>query len=164
MLVTVDMQFKERFNQADMQVSYKYENVLLTGEINNVVCQYPELNKENLKVQVLMFISMNKYKSSRKAADIPQTMPLEVTGLFDEVQTLVRLLLVIPVASAEAERSFSELRRLKTWLRSTISQMCLNIAVCHVHQEKLDATDLRVVCQQFVSVNERRRHVFGSFT
>lgn len=76
--------------------------------------------------------------------------------MFDELETLIRLLLVIPVASAEAEISLSELKGLKTWLRLTISQMCLNnIADSHVHQEKLDAIDLRAVCQQFVSVNER---------
>ena len=38
----------------------------------------------------------------------------------------------------EAERSFSGLRRLKTWLRSTMMQKRLNgIAVCHIHQERL---------------------------
>ena len=88
-------------------------------------------------------------------------MPSEVRGLFDEVEKLVRLLLVIPVASAEAERSFSALKRLKSWLRSTMSQQRLNnVAVCHVHQEALDQVDL---CQQFVSVNDRRRHLFGLF-
>ncbi len=44
---------------------------------------------------------------------------VEVCGLFGQVETLVRLLLVIPVLSSEAEQSFSVLRRLKTWLRST---------------------------------------------
>lgn len=85
-------------------------------------------------------------------------------GLFDQVESLVRLLLVIPVSSAEAERSFSALRRLKTWLRTTMTQVRLNnLAVCHVHQGKLDNTDLTEICQPFISVIDRRRHVFGSF-
>ena len=46
--------------------------------------------------------------------------------------------MVAPVSSAEAECSFSALRRLKTWLRSTMTQKGLNgIAVCHVHQDLL---------------------------
>lgn len=76
MLDTVDMQIKEWFNQEDMQVLHKLENVLLTGEMNNVVSQYPELNKENLKVQVPMLISKNK--STSETADILKTMRLEV--------------------------------------------------------------------------------------
>lgn len=165
MLDTVDLQFTERFNQTDLQILLKLEKVLLTGEMDEVVDQYPELNRESLKVQLPMFLSNNTYKSSAQAADILRGMSVEVRGLFDQVEALVRLLLVIPVSSAEAERSFSALRRLKTWLRSTMSQMRLNnAAVCHVHQDKLDLIDLRAICQQFVSVNDRRRHVFGSFT
>ena len=40
----------------------------------------------------------------------------------------MRLLLVVPASSAEAERSFSALRRLKTWLRSSMLQtrLCLS--------------------------------------
>jgi hypothetical protein len=37
-----------------------------------------------------------------------------------------------PVTSCEAERSFSSLRRLKTWIRSTVSQEHVNsVAVCN---------------------------------
>ena len=46
----------------------------------------------------------------------------ELRGEYNEVEQLVRLLLVAPASSAEAERSFSALRRLKTWLRSTMTQ------------------------------------------
>jgi hypothetical protein len=39
--------------------------------------------------------------------------------VFSEVSRLIRLFLVIPATSATAERSFSTLRRLKTYMRST---------------------------------------------
>jgi hypothetical protein len=56
-----------------------------------------------------------------------------------EVKKLVHLLLVSPASSAEAERSFSALRRLKTWLRSTMIQQRLkSLAVCLMHHEILD--------------------------
>lgn len=35
-----------------------------------------------------------------------------------QAEVLLRLLVVVPASSAEAERSFSALRRLKTWLRT----------------------------------------------
>ena len=47
---------------------------------------------------------------------------------FSEVTKLIRLLLVCPAASVKAVCSFSALRRLKTWLRSSMSQERLNDA------------------------------------
>jgi hypothetical protein len=55
--------------------------------------------------------------------------------MFDQVEQLVRLLPTIPASSAEAERSVSSLRRLKSYLRTTTKQECLNhCEVLHVHQ------------------------------
>ena len=42
--------------------------------------------------------------------------------LFPNIVKLIQLLTGIPATSATAERSFSCLRRVKTWLRSTMSQ------------------------------------------
>lgn len=88
----------------------------------------------------------------------------EVRGLFDQVETLIRLLIVVPVSSAEAERGFSGLRRLKTWLWSTMTQTGLNsVAVCHIHKEKLDIMDRKAIAREFVSHRESRKNTFGLF-
>ena len=42
-------------------------------------------------------------------------------NLFWKVLNLIKLLLVCPVSAARAEQSLSGLRRIKTWLRSSIS-------------------------------------------
>ena len=75
-----------------------------------------------------------------------------------------RLLLVCPTSSCEAERSFSALRRLKTWLRNTMSQQRLiSVAVCHIHQDRLDALDLKAIAREFATKSATRKHEFGSF-
>ena len=100
------------------------ENSLLTPITNDAaVCKYPELKEEReFRVQLAMF--KNKYKVNKTADAVHalKEMPPDVRGLFDQVETLVRLLMVVPISSAEAERSLSGLRRLKTWLRSTMTQ------------------------------------------
>jgi hypothetical protein len=64
----------------------------------------------------------------------------------------------------EAERSFSALRRSKTWLRTTMTQQRLNlVAVCHIHQEKLDLLTKKSVCTQFISFTLWHKPVFGAF-
>ncbi|KAI4786533.1 hypothetical protein KUCAC02_037055 [Chaenocephalus aceratus] len=162
---TVNTQFIERFEQAGFHKLQQLENVLLHGDMDKVVEEYPELNSRLLQVQLAMFGANYTYETSSDVASIIREMVPEVRGLFGQVEALVRLLLVVPASSAEAERSFSVLRRLKTWLRSSMSQTRLNnVAICYVHKKKLDRLDLEGICQSFISANDKRKKAFGSFT
>ena len=101
--------------------------------------------------------------SLQDAAKVLREMTPETRRLFGTVETLVRLLLVISVSAASSERSFSALRRLKTWLRSTMSQKRLNhVAISHVHQEFLDNIDMNEVLSKFVSASDIRTNLFGA--
>ena len=53
--------------------------------------------------------------------------------MLSEVVKLVRLLLVMPAMNAVSERSFSAMRRIKTYLRSTMLQECLNAAMTRTY-------------------------------
>jgi hypothetical protein len=88
----------------------------------------------------------------------------EVRALFTNVKQLIRLLHVCPASSCSAERSFSALRRLKTWLRNTMTQKRLNsVVVCNVHQELTDGVDLSVVAKEFAEKSDIRRNLFGNW-
>ena len=59
--------------------------------------------------------------------------------MFSEVDKMVCIYLTIAVTTATGERSFSSLRRIKTYLRSTMTQRRLNNAMlCYVYKEKTD--------------------------
>jgi hypothetical protein len=63
--------------------------------------------------------------------------------------------------SATAERSFSVLRRLKTYLRSTMNNNRLSsLALMHIHCDF--SVDLDKVMEKFVSAKTRRTD-FGQF-
>jgi len=88
--------------------------------------------------------------------------PLEVRSLFCEVERLLQLLLVVPASSATAERSFSCLRRLKTYFRITMSQARLNhMALLNVHQERVDSLRIADIQESFIRTHESRRKLFG---
>ena len=58
-------------------------------------------------------------------------------GILTEFNKLLKIILIVPVSSCTVERSFSALRRLKTFLRSTMTQNRLNdIALLHVYRNK----------------------------
>ena len=62
--------------------------------------------------------------------------------LISEVIVLAKLILVSPATNAESEMMFSALRRLKTYLRSTMSDERLNyLMVLHVQKGKTDSID-----------------------
>jgi hypothetical protein len=83
--------------------------------------------------------------------------------LFSSVTKLLKLYLLLPVTSATAERSFSSLRRLKTYLRSVMLQNRLNhVAILHVHQDVVDSLDLNYVVSDFVKAKTSRRSIFGN--
>ena len=60
--------------------------------------------------------------------------------------------IVRPSSACEAERSFSTLRRLKTYLRSTQTQQRLNnLSILITHREHAEALDLAEAVNEFVS-------------
>jgi len=79
-----------------------------------------------------------------------------------EVDKLLLLYLTIPVTTATAERSFSSLRKVKTYLRNIMSACKLNnLLLMHVHQNKTDGLDLTKIAKAFIELNSRRINYFG---
>ena len=78
--------------------------------------------------------------------------------MLSEVVRLIKLFYTIPVTTSTAERTFSALRRLKTYLRTTMSQARLNHL--YVHKDRTDKIDLDKIANSFINVTERRNY-FG---
>ena len=85
-------------------------------------------------------------------------------SLISEVIRVAKLIVVCPATNATSERSFSALRRAKSYLQSTMKQLRLNnIMILHVHKDRTDDLNLAEVANEFVSVKEQRKAVFGNF-
>ena len=79
-----------------------------------------------------------------------------------KVLLLGKIFMVMPATNAVSERSFSALKRIKSYLRSTTSNN--RLMVLHVHIDKLDKLDLVKVAIDFVARVDYCRQVFGVFT
>ncbi|XP_022041770.1 uncharacterized protein LOC110944413 [Helianthus annuus] len=78
-------------------------------------------------------------------------------GYSPEACIAYRILLTIPVTVASAERSFSKLKLLKSYLRSSTSQERLSgLAMIAIENEVLDDINCGEVIQQFAIKNARR--------
>ena len=78
---------------------------------------------------------------------------------------LQQLILVMPATNATSERSFSALRCLKSYLRSTMGNERLNhLMVLHVHKERTDKLDLKCVLNEFVGESVHRTSIFAKYS
>lgn len=78
--------------------------------------------------------------------------------MINEVISLCKLILVNPATSASGERSFSTARRIKTWLRSTMTQERFsNLTILISHKERTDRLSLLDVANEFSDRNSNRK-------
>ncbi|XP_020257869.1 zinc finger MYM-type protein 1-like [Asparagus officinalis] len=83
---------------------------------------------------------------------------LKRMNCFPAASIAYRILLTIPVTVASAERSFSKLKILKSYLRSTMSQERLNgLALLSVESGFLDKIDYEDLIDDFATKNARRK-------
>lgn len=80
------------------------------------------------------FWKTREYKSSQDFLDL-----LPFTKFYPAVRYALLVLLTLPATTCTVERSFSTLRRVKTWLRSTMSDERLSgLCMLSVHRDKVN--------------------------
>ena len=82
--------------------------------------------------------------------------------LVSEFAKLLRIILSMPVSTCTADRSFSGLRRLKSYLRSTMTQERLNhVAVISCHSDTVTKLDLNPLLDEFIQKAPVRMNTFS---
>lgn len=125
-----------------------------------------DFDKERLLSDREMFLQLLKRQNEgannlREVADFLKKYEWS-RGLIPEFVRFVRLLITIPGSSCSNERSFSILRRLKNYLRSTMLQDRLNnIAILNVYTDMTEKLDLEELMDKFILKNAKRSNVFA---
>ena len=84
--------------------------------------------------------------------------------MLSEVHNMLKLYLTVPITSATSERTFSALKRVFSYLRSSMTEKRPNnCLLLHVHKDLLDTCDVVEVAKEFISVKEERNKYFGAF-
>ena len=97
----------------------------------------------------------------RQPSCSPFISPVELT----EISTVGKLLLVMPATNVFGERSFSALRRTKTYLSSPTGDSRLShYMMLHVHKDWTDAPILVDVANDFVGEKDNGKQLFGKFS
>ena len=165
----------DRFNQPGYRLYSALETLLVKGcqqvehqdELNQVQKFYDkDIKYDNLEVQFQTISQSVKEDFSLVGiTDYLKSLSITARSFYSEIVTLVELILVMPATNATSERSFSTLRRVKSYLRTTMTQLRLNnLMILNVHREALDAMDLEEIGNEFISIKDSRKQIFAQFS
>ena len=165
-----------RFDQKGYKILSSLETMLCDENVDfskfdDVLKLYQnDFRRDTLQTQLLILHSsmpsdIKNEKSATKLKSILnylQSLNECEKKFYDEIIKLAKIILVMPATNASSERSFSSLRRLKTWLRSTMNQTRLNwCMILHTHNDVTDNLNLKDLANEFISRNDSRQRIFG---
>lgn len=130
--------------------------------------KYPnDLNGDELFEDIKDIITLlRRSKSNGEELDLnnPKDILLYISAMgLEAYSTLVvalKLLLTIPVSVASCERSFSKLKLIQSYLRSTMTQERLtNLAILSIESDVASALDYTLLINEFASLKARKVHL-----
>ena len=168
---------QDRFDQPDFGIYHSLEQLLLhtirgesTQEMYDFVCKFYNSDFDCQRLQLHFETLQATFPESLKSVTLCindvkcfiLSLSENERAVVGEVVTPLKLILVLPSTNAVSERSFSAMRRLKTYLRTTMAQERLNhLLLLHIHKDRTDMLSCLEVARTFVGDSEHRLSVFG---
>jgi len=128
--------------------------------------KYDELNKDELIEEVSR---LRRFLKNVPASDQPNHTQIDIlrfickwrlTELLPNLYVALRLFLTISVSVASCERSFSKLKIIKSYLRSTMSDTRLsNLAILSIERERAEKIDFNDIMTNFASLKSRKGNI-----
>ena len=169
----------DRFDQEDLSLLKTIEQILLNATKTRGVSldglTSSLVDKDALKIQLddlPTILGLHNIEQKTKITEVTQISTIaEIFNAMpsakkqcSKVHKLIMLYHTVPLASASCERTFSCMRRLKTWLRSNSGGNHLNnIMFANIEKQYLDMVNINQVACEFSQANERRIKYFGKY-
>lgn len=167
---------KNRFDHKGYQTFSQLEQLLFkacTGENFETaeLCLQPffkDFNKDELVAELSTMHQLFHSKAENEAPSVASiktallSLSVSQRMLLRTVCRAFQLLLILPATNSTSERSFSALRHIKLYLRSTMTQARLNnLMILHYHQDLCDKIDMRIIANEYIVKSEARKNTFS---
>ena len=129
-----------------------------------------DLNKSDLETQLEIFSSIDIQPSGRffNNDNIHQhfkSLPDFQIRYLNQVVLVVKFILLMSSTNAISERSISAVWRLKTYLRTKMTQQRMNnIMILHINKQLTDTVNHKEIFNNFITTNDERHKHFGIFS
>ena len=132
--------------------------------LEEVIRFHSHLNRINLKSE-LTLLSHNNIADNIPAIIAWFNDAYVKRDTHKTVYAAVTTLVMFPSTTSSCDHAFSSLRRLKTYLRSTMGQKKFNsIMMANVHLDLMDSINIVSVANKFAGLNDSRRKLYGHFS
>ncbi|XP_060878264.1 zinc finger MYM-type protein 1-like [Metopolophium dirhodum] len=107
-----------------------------------------DINKLNIKSEMTVARNcINKINNDFNIDDLKTTIKKEI---FPNIYKMLQVALTLPVSSATCERSFSTMRRIKTWVRTSMHQeRFTNLSILHIEKDVTKNIDAECILNEF---------------
>jgi len=147
----------DRFQENELEILDGLMNVFTNEnpdeKLLDIVCKTYKFDNHELQVELKIFNRMFKSKQINSNNSLFQNKLFymkqgEIKDVFPLLSEILKLFMTIPTNTASCERSFSCLRRLKTYLRSTMGQERLSdLAILQIERNRV--IDSEIVIDEF---------------
>lgn len=132
--------------------------------LETTVGEYPMLNKAKLKTELSLIYENPEFRVGSGAVPLYQFfIENNLQSTFTETVSLLKIIITTPMTTAESERCFSTLKRIKTLLRNTMTQDRLN-ALAMLSRRNSSETFLISIRKSLRNLSIRRRGEQNSCT
>ena len=166
---------EDRFDQPGYRIYQNLEQLLILAAnkgdfsalLKEVTSFYDEIDRNELATQLEIlgnsFIGTQAV-TLKEILTFVRNLSEGQRVFFSQVCLIISFIVVMPATNATSERSFSTMKRIKTYLRSTMGQARLNhLMTLNIYKSKLDELNLHAIANDFVYGNEHRLKIFGNF-
>ncbi|XP_067943160.1 zinc finger MYM-type protein 1-like [Watersipora subatra] len=164
-LDTIKTCIEDRFNQKGMSAHIALEQLLLKTsaeesveeELNTIIkFNNSDFNWLSLEHE-LELLSLSDSKFNVISEFFAWIAKGQNNSVYPQLSNIAKLLLLMPASNAATEMSFSAMKRLKSDIRSSMSQVRLNsLMLLHVHNDLTDTIDIQEVIRLFAAYHPRR--------
>lgn len=142
----------------------KEENVIIL-EASSLQSKYPDDISPEFPIQLLSFRTtmereIKKTTTVKQLADLLMLQYAAISSSYPDVCTAFILFLSLPVTVASAERSFSKLKYIKSYLRNSMAQERLKgLALLNIEAARAKVMDMDKLIDRFAEMKARRKKI-----
>ena len=148
------------FNLVDSCRFSQYHKDFPAHLLKQLVKSYPVFDHAKLRNELETVYANSQFHIKQKQL-LSFIIENGLVNVLSETFKLLVLFFTIPLTTSSAERSFSTLKRVKTFLRSTMSNVRLDsLALISIEKELLKTIDKEKIIDHFASLKDRRKDFF----
>lgn len=165
---------KSRFESDTIKMLNAFENFVIKNKneasAETVVSFYKTDNFDSERLTLHRDMIYDLMKNDRKygeptsLADVVKFLRENVSVLksVPQMGKLINILLTIPTSKCACEQSFSAMRRLKSYLRSTLKAHRLNyLSILRIHQDLATKINIEILMEKFIGRIQLRMNTFA---